>query len=192
MACPAVGSCVAVGQAADGNAGSPVIETLSEGTWTDTIAPVPANAGPATALGAYNGLLDAVSCATNEFCVALGSYSVPSPLGPAFDPGPPAGLVETLGYGAIGNPTIVSPNQATFTARQTGSFTINATGSPVPSISEKGKLPKGLDFTAGSGTATISGAPTAKKAHTYSITIIATDAGANEKTDQTFDLTVKP
>jgi Putative Ig domain len=186
--CPAVGSCVAVGQVQNRDAGSPVIETLSEGAWTATTAPVPANAGPATELGTYNGSLDAGSCATIEFCVALGNYATPSP--PAVNGIGQAGLIETLGYGAIGDPTIVSPDHATFTARQSGSFTISATGGPVPSISETGKLPKGLHFNAGSGTATISGSPTSKKAHTYSLTITATNAGANEKTDQTFALTV--
>jgi hypothetical protein len=189
VVCPAVGSCVAVGQGQpDGTAASPVIETLSEGTWTATTAPVPANAGPATATAV--GFLDAVSCATIESCVALGSYTIPSPTDPAVNSAP-AGLIETLGYGVIGNPTIVSPNQATFSAGQSGRFTISATGAPSPSITEKGKLPKGLDFAAGSGTATISGSPTSKKTHTYSLTITATNAGANEKTDQTFALTVK-
>jgi hypothetical protein len=88
-------------------------------------------------------------------------------------------------------PAISSPNSATATLGSPFSFTVTTTGNPVPTISEKGALPKKLTFTDnGNGTATISGKP--KTAGTYHLTIKATFGSGTSKdtVTQSFTLTV--
>jgi sugar lactone lactonase YvrE len=98
--------------------------------------------------------------------------------------------------GRITTPTpqaITSPVTANATTGSPFSFTVTTTGTPVPSITNKGKLPKGLKLTNNSnGTATMSGTPT--KAGTYHFTIEATfGTGKTKKiVTQAFALTVDP
>jgi virginiamycin B lyase len=55
---------------------------------------------------------------------------------------------------------ITSPSEAGTTAGSTFSFTVTTSGSPLPTITKKGRLPQGLSFTDnGDGTATIGGTP---------------------------------
>ncbi|WP_300609882.1 zinc ribbon domain-containing protein [Trebonia sp.] len=85
--CPAVGSCEAVGDYADGGGGyQGLIETLSGGTWTATTAPLPA--GAAAAPVSY---LWAVTCTAPGTCVAVGNYTSRS--------GQNTDLIETLSGG---------------------------------------------------------------------------------------------
>jgi len=72
LACPAVGSCVAVGSYhpqpnSSGSYG--LIETLDGKQWSATVAPLPANAqpGPGAQLGS-------ITCPTIDFCVSIGYY----------------------------------------------------------------------------------------------------------------------
>jgi len=68
------------------------------------------------------------------------------------------------------------PSSATFTVGQPGSFTVTATGYPVPSMSEVGSLPSGLSFTDnGNGTATISGTPAPGTGGVYGIGVGASN-----------------
>ena len=72
-----------------------------------------------------------------------------------------------------------SANTATAEAGSPFSFEVTTTGTPVPSIKKKGKLPKGLTFTNNAnGTATISGTPTSTKRKPaeglYHVTLTAT------------------
>ncbi len=69
IACPVVGSCVAVGRNADdiSNAWQPITEALSSGTWTASTLPLPA--------GATNESLSGVSCASAGSCEAVGVYT---------------------------------------------------------------------------------------------------------------------
>lgn len=85
---------------------------------------------------------------------------------------------------------IRSASKVTFRHRRHGSFTIRSTGFPTPTLTEKGKLPKGLKFRAGkNGTATISGTPAASdKGHTTKVKITATN-GVGKHAVQT--LTIK-
>jgi hypothetical protein len=189
VACPEVSSCVAVGQS-EGDEGSEVlIETLSGADWTSTSSPLPANAAPANLLGSQEAVLDSVSCPASGSCGALGFYSVPSATGPPYPitDNQQEGLIETIGVSAP--PTISSASQATFTMGKTGTFTVTATGVPLPAIAEKGKLPKGLHFTKGKGEATIAGIPVAQKPGSHLLTITATNR-ANAKATQPFTLTV--
>jgi hypothetical protein len=180
--CPAVESCVSV--SGDG------IATLSDGVWTDTVAPVPANAGAAPYPGDPQDwaevALFSVSCATITSCAASGQYTIPSSWNPN---GTDEALLETIGLGGPYAPAISSPDQATFTLGTSNSFTVTASGAPALAFSEKGKLPKGVHFTKGPGTATIEGTPT-KKTGKYSLTITATSASTNERVSQPFALTV--
>ena len=88
---------------------------------------------------------------------------------------------------------ITSADSATATVGSPFSFTVTTSGTPVPSISKKGKLPKHIKLVdQGNGTALISGTPT--KSGVYDFTIKATfGMGMRGKTvSQSFTLTVDP
>jgi hypothetical protein len=69
VACPAAGTCVAVGDAVNTTA-VPVIETLSDGTWRAGTAALPGNAEPHTV-----AFLNDISCPAAGTCVATGWYT---------------------------------------------------------------------------------------------------------------------
>ena len=195
VTCAATGSCVAVGQVTFDAAYNPplpgesdgrqvLFETLSDDVWTSASAPLPPNAAvPPTPTQVQ---LNTVSCASAQSCASIGIYSTPD----TAEPSPPSfeeGLIETLGIPIA--PAISSPDQATFIAGQSGSFTISATGAPVPTISEKGKLPKGLHFKKGKGLATIEGTPSSKSHGSYSVMITASSS-THPNANQSLTLTV--
>jgi hypothetical protein len=69
--CSSVSSCMAVGSfqnSADQTEG--LIETLAQGTWSATVAPVPADANT----GNPDVLLASIDCGPSGICVALGQY----------------------------------------------------------------------------------------------------------------------
>jgi hypothetical protein len=78
-ACPAAGSCVAVGYYNIPGGSLGLIDTISDGTSTLTAAPVPPHSG--------QGSLTGITCSSVAFCVAIGSY------------GSDLGLVDTLSDG---------------------------------------------------------------------------------------------
>jgi hypothetical protein len=86
-------------------------------------------------------------------------------------------------------PTITSANATTFTEGTAGSFTLTATGTPTPTLSESGTLPSGVTFDTGTGV--LSGTPDAGTAGTYPITFTAANGVAPDAT-QSFTLTVAP
>ena len=87
-------------------------------------------------------------------------------------------------------PTITSGASTTFKAGSAGSFTVTATGSPIPSISETGTLPSGVNFVDnGNGTATLSGTPAAGAGGSYPLTISASN-GNSPNASQSFTLNV--
>jgi hypothetical protein len=87
VACPAAGSCVAVGNytKSGGKAATALIDTLSGGTWTAAAAQLPTDA----VAGRFATLLG-ISCPAASDCVATGAYAQRS--GPRF-------LAETLSAG---------------------------------------------------------------------------------------------
>jgi hypothetical protein len=88
------------------------------------------------------------------------------------------------------SPAITSGSSATFTEGAPGSFTLMATGYPVPALTVAGTLPIGITFTDnGNATATLSGTPAPGTAGTYSITFAANN-GVGVAAGQTFTLTV--
>jgi hypothetical protein len=87
VACPAAGSCVAVGGYDDQQGiAQAMIETLANGTWTPAEAPLP---GPPPGPGDFAALLS-VSCPAPSSCVAVGYYG---------QEGRFSALIETLSGG---------------------------------------------------------------------------------------------
>jgi hypothetical protein len=99
VSCAVAGSCVAVGLynynpgPKTGNwLGQGLLETLSDGTWTATKAPLPADASSYSSTTPPGANLYSVSCAGAGSCVAVGAYDLfGSDLG--------QGLLETLSDG---------------------------------------------------------------------------------------------
>jgi len=87
-------------------------------------------------------------------------------------------------------PTIGSATSATFAVGTPGTFTVTASGRPVPALSESGALPSGVTFTNnGDGTATLSGTPARGAGGSYPLTVTA-HSGAQPDATQRFTLTV--
>src|ERR1700722_4584595 len=87
-------------------------------------------------------------------------------------------------------PAITSAAATTFIVGGAGSFTVTTTGSPTPSLSETGALPRGVTFTNnGNGTAKISGTPATGTAGSYPLTITASN-GVGTAATQNFTLNV--
>jgi hypothetical protein len=85
--CPAPGSCIAVGQNIHSGQSSPLVETLSSGTWRNSTTPLPAN----TVTKGQWSFLSAIACPPLGSCVALGDYHSTNSI--------EDGLVETLVQG---------------------------------------------------------------------------------------------
>jgi hypothetical protein len=74
-------------------------------------------------------------------------------------------------------PVITSAGSATSIVGSAFSFTVRASGDPVPAITRSGPLPAGVSFTDnGDGTATISGTPAAGSGGSYPILVTATNS----------------
>jgi hypothetical protein len=87
-------------------------------------------------------------------------------------------------------PAITSAASASFTAGTAGTFTIDTTGGPTPSITQTGSLPNGITFVDnGDGTATLSGTPASGTAGSYPLTISASN-GVGVAATQQFTLTI--
>jgi len=85
-------------------------------------------------------------------------------------------------------PVFTSPSSLTTPSGQSFSFTVTATGTPTPTLSESGRLPRAVSFSAGpAGRATLSGRSGTRRG-TYTFTIIATSGG--QQTTQQFTLTL--
>ena len=85
-------------------------------------------------------------------------------------------------------PVITSPSSLTTPAGQAFSFTVTATGTPLPTLGESGRLPRGVSFTAGpAGRATLTGRGYSRRG-TTTFTIIATSG--QSQTTQQFTLTL--
>jgi hypothetical protein len=82
-------------------------------------------------------------------------------------------------------PTIISADETTFTLGAEGSFTVQASGTPTPTLSEQGRLPAGVKFDPSTGT--LSGTPI--EGGVYPITFTA-ENGVGSTAVQSFTLTV--
>lgn len=86
-------------------------------------------------------------------------------------------------------PVITSAARASFDLGVAGSFTIRATGTPVPTLEVTGDLPAGLALTdQGDGTAVLAGRATS--AHVSRLTVVATNAAGTDR--QQLSVVVKP
>jgi hypothetical protein len=93
----------------------------------------------------------------------------------------------TLVVGSI--PSFGSSNSTTFPVGVSTVFHVTARGSPQPTLNERGKLPTGVQFQGGRGTATISGTPARGTSGSYQITLMA-GQGTALSASQTFTLVV--
>jgi hypothetical protein len=89
-----------------------------------------------------------------------------------------------------GPPAFTSSSTTTVTVGARGTFTVSASGLPVPALGESGALPPGMSLVDnGDGTATLSGTPAANSGGTYPVTLRA-DNGIGTPAVQTFLLVV--
>jgi hypothetical protein len=83
-----------------------------------------------------------------------------------------------------GPPSIASTPGAAFVTGLADSFTVTATGVPLPALSETGTLPEGVTFTDnGNGTATVAGTAAPGTAGTYPMTVTADNGVAPNATE---------
>jgi hypothetical protein len=163
-------------------------------TYTATVAPVPPGAGTPTGKVFFSdsygpiegceaetldeGGPDAATCATT--LVHPGADEVTANYeGDANYAGSSGAVAQT----ADEAPTITSAESTTFTKGVEGSFTVTATGTPQPTISESGALPTGVRFEDG----VLSGTPT--QTGTYEVTFTASN-GVGTEAVQKFTLDV--
>jgi hypothetical protein len=120
-ACPAVGSCVAVGKySGRGGAAAPFVDTLSGGTWTPTALPLPADAADGQLANLFG-----ISCQAPGNCVAVGSYTGRG--------GQARYLAETLSGGIWTAATPPLPADAATTQKSTLNTTLEAIACPATS-----------------------------------------------------------
>lgn len=92
--------------------------------------------------------------------------------------------------GSVQAPQITSASSTTFDTGGMSTFTVTTTGSPTAVLNESGTLPDGVTFADnGNGTASLSGAPGAGTAGTYTLTITAQN-GVDPAASQSFTLVV--
>ncbi|HQR10700.1 MAG TPA: Ig-like domain repeat protein [Casimicrobiaceae bacterium] len=84
-------------------------------------------------------------------------------------------------------PSITSANNATFQAGVSGTFTVTATGAPLPVLSVTGTLPSGIVFTPATGV--LSGMPAAGSSGAYPLTFTASN-GTGSNATQAFTLNI--
>jgi hypothetical protein len=126
----------------------------------------------------------------DSIVTVAGSHSATAPISGG------AWIMQMVAFRAAGSggtgtaPAITSASSTAFTVGTVGSFTVTATGSPTPSITETGALPSGVTFTSNSsGTATLSGTPAVGTGGSYPLTITASN-GVGTNATQSFTLTV--
>ncbi len=168
---------------------APAITSGSSATFTEGTAgsfTVTATGTPAPTLSESGTLPEGVT-----FNVATGVLSGTPTQDGVFDitfsaaNGVGAEAVQSFTLTVDSAPTIVSPSSETFSEGTAGSFTVNATGTPAPSLSESGALPEGVTFD--SATGVLSGTPT--QDGVYPITFTASN-GVGSDAVQSFTLTV--
>lgn len=165
-------------------------------TYTATVAPVAPGTGTPTGTVSFStsegpiagcaarplgeGAPDTATCTTQHEHV--GSEEITATyVGDSNYAGSSGSTSETVDQ----TPTITSTDETTFTLGTEGSFTVQASGTPTPTISEQGTLPAGVKFDPSTGT--LSGTPTEEGV--YPITFTAQN-GVGSNAVQSFTLTV--
>jgi hypothetical protein len=99
-------------------------------------------------------------------------------------------LADTWAYQFPQAPVITSGSSATYTVDTAGTFTVTASGSPTPILSETGALPTGVSFRDNhDGTASLNGTPQAGTEGVYVLTLSASN-GISPDASQFFTMTV--
>jgi hypothetical protein len=165
-------------------------------TYTATVAPVSPGTGTPTGTVSFsNGAVPISECAAQPLglgspdtatCTTThgggGSEEVTATYsGDSNFAGSSGSITETVDEA----PSFTSAAETTFVKGDEGSFTVTATGTPAPSISESGTLPEGVKFNP--GTDVLSGTPTQEGV--FPITFTATN-GVGTEAVQHFTLTV--
>ena len=168
------------------SADSTTFTTGSAGTFTVTTG---ADFPTATTLAQSGGLPNGVTFADNGNGTATlagtpaagtgGTYDLTLTAANGVAPEASQSFVLTVDQPAV----ITSADNATFSRGVAGSFTVEATGTPAPTIAEWGNLPAGVTYSAGvlSGTPTVTG--------TFEVTFTASN-GVGAASTQNFTLTV--
>jgi hypothetical protein len=157
LACPAAGSCVAVGTYQIGGIVLGLVDSLSGGTWTGANLPVPAGTSSLASI-ANNDL--AVSCPTVGSCVVAGT---------TFD-GNYEGLIDTLSGGTwTATPVATGDGNPSTDLQLTSVACADATDCVATGFSLESGVESGLIDTLAAGTWTSSTAPV----------MAGTPAGAN-------------
>ena len=101
-------------------------------------------------------------------------------------------MVQTIPV-IVDNRLITSANTVSAGTGTSLSFSVTTTGDPAPSVKESGTLPRGVKFTAGTGSGVLAGIPAVGTAGSYPITFTATfGSGASGKVvTQQFTLVVQ-
>ena len=141
--------------------------TFASSTWSFDWTP------PATASGTVNFYLTGV--AFNPLTFSVIGNGIYQSMGTLTAAAPPVA------------PSITSSTSTAFTVGTAGTFTVTATGTPAPTLSETGSLPAGVTFN--TTTHVLSGTPTVSG--TFPITFTATN-GTLPNAMQSFTLTVNP
>ncbi len=150
--------------------------------------------------GTTTGNVAVIDTATGSVSQTLNVPTAMSLGNVSFDPGvrsayvaaPSLANVTIFGTGAAAPriaPTIWGSGLATFNEGAAGSYTVLATGEPVPSLTETGALPSGVTFVDnGDGTATLAGTPAVGTGGDYVLSITATNSVGTAT--QAFTLTI--
>ncbi|MGH9513304.1 MAG: beta strand repeat-containing protein [Terriglobales bacterium] len=102
----------------------------------------------------------------------------------------PPDATQTFTLTVDAAPAITSANSATFITGNAGSFTVTATGTPIPTLTKTGALPSGVTFVDNkNGTGALSGTPAAGTSGVYNFTLTAHNTTSPDAT-QAFTLTV--
>ena len=188
---PSVTTTTALGSSDDGTGitGAPV-------TYTATVTPVAPGAGTPTGAVAFSDSSGPIAgCASQQ--LDLGSPDTATCTTQHLNAGTDeitAAYAGDANYGGSSGtssesideaPTITSQSGVTFTQGSEGNFTVTATGTPAPAITESGTLPSGVEFDP--STDTLSG--TAIEEGSYPIKLTASN-GVGANAVQSFTLTV--
>jgi alpha-tubulin suppressor-like RCC1 family protein len=116
---------------------------------------------------------------------SIGTYFITFTAGNGISPSAVQNFVLTVQAGQA--PAITSANNTAFIVGQFSTFSVTATGSPTPTLSETVMLPSGITFNAATGV--LSGTPALNTGGTYAL-IFSASNGLSPNATQTFTLTV--
>lgn len=169
----------------------------SEVTYTASVAPVAPGTGTPTGTVSFADGHGAISgCEARPLSVSSADVATCT----THHPGPGGTEQVTATYSGDANyasssgevsehldeaPAITSADATTFNEGQAGSFTVTATGTPAPTLSESGALPNGVTFDPATGALT--GTPSQEGEFHVSFTA---DNGVGTSATQSFTLTV--